>query len=60
MPNPVWRHYVSEMIANWLRWCRCSPSHIDVMSRFIALNPGYIPVRSTTNSVSPRQRYALG
>jgi len=52
MPNPVWRHYVSEMIPTWLRWCRNVhlPSHIDVMSRFVALNPGYIPVRDTTNS----------
>ncbi len=52
MTNPVWRHYVSEMIATWLRWCRNIhlPSHIDVMGRFIALNPGYIPSRDTTNS----------
>ena len=52
MPNPVWRHYVSEMIPIWLRWCRNVhlPSHIDVMNRFVALNPGYIPVRDTTNS----------
>ena len=51
MSNPVWRHYVSEMIADWLTWCRNVhlPSHIDVMGRFIALNPGYIPVRSTSN-----------
>ena len=52
MPNPVWRHYVAEMIPNWLRWCRNVhlPSHIDLMNRFVALNPGYIPVRDTTNS----------
>lgn len=52
MSNPVWRFYVSEMIAEWLRWCRNVhlPSHLDVMGRFIALNPGYIPVRSTTDS----------
>ncbi len=51
MSNPVWRYYVSEMIADWLTWCRNVhlPSHIDVMGRFIALNPGYIPVRSTSN-----------
>ena len=52
MPNLVWRRYVSEMIAKWLRWCRNIhlPSHIDVMQRFIALNPGYIPSSDTTNS----------
>jgi len=52
MTNPVWRHYVAEMISDWLTWCRNVhlPSHIDVMNRFIALNPGYIPVRATTNS----------
>tara|TARA_Y100000389_G_scaffold198875_1_gene236183 strand:- start:574 stop:993 length:420 start_codon:yes stop_codon:yes gene_type:complete len=51
MPNPVWRHYVAQMIPEWLRWCRNVhlPSHMDVMNRFIALNPGYIPVRATTN-----------
>ena len=51
MPNPVWRHYVPQMIPEWLRWCRNVhlPSHMDVMNRFIALNPGYIPVRATTN-----------
>ena len=43
---------MSEMVANWLRWCRNVhlPSHIDVMQRFIALNPGYIPKGDTTNS----------
>ena len=52
MPNLVWRHYVSEMIPHWLRWCKNVhlPSHIDLMTRFVALNPGYIPVRDTTNS----------
>lgn len=52
MPNLVWRRYMSEMVANWLRWCRNVhlPSHIDVMQRFIALNPGYIPKGDTTNS----------
>ncbi len=52
MPNAVWRHYVAEMIPQWLIWCRNVhlPSHIDLMNRFIALNPGYIPVRATTNS----------
>jgi hypothetical protein len=51
MPNPIWRHYVAQMIPEWLRWCRNVhlPSHMDVMNRFIALNPGYIPVRATTN-----------
>ena len=51
MPNPVWRHNVADMIPHWLRWCRNVdlPSHIDVMYRFIALNPGYIPVRATSN-----------
>ena len=52
MPNLVWRRYVAEMVAKWLRWCRNVhlPSHIDVMQRFIALNPGYIPSGDTTNS----------
>jgi hypothetical protein len=52
LPNLVWRRYVSEMMEKWLRWCRNIhlPSHVDVMGRFIALNPGYIPVRDTTNS----------
>ncbi len=52
MPNLVWRRYVSEMVEKWLRWCRNIhlPSHIDVMQRFIALNPGYIPSSDTTNS----------
>ena len=51
MTNPVWRHYVAEMIGDWLTWCRNVhlPSHMDVMNRFIALNPGYIPVRSMSN-----------
>ena len=52
MSNPIWRHYVAEMISQWLRWCRNVhlPSHLDVMNRFIALNPGYIPVRDTRNT----------
>ncbi len=52
LPNLVWRRYVSEMVEKWLRWCRNIhlPSHIDVMQRFIALNPGYIPSSDTTNS----------
>ena len=52
MTNLVWRRYVSEMIEKWLRWCRNVhlPSHIDVMNRFIALTPGYIPKRDTTDS----------
>ena len=52
LPNLVWRRYVSEMVEKWLRWCRNIhlPSHIDVMQRFIALNPGYIPSGDTTNS----------
>lgn len=52
LPNLVWRRYVADMVATWLKWCRNVhlPSHIDVMSRFIALNPGYIPKGDTTNS----------
>ena len=52
LPNLVWRRYVAEMMAQWLRWCRNVhlPSHMDVMNRFIALTPGYIPTRDTTNS----------
>jgi len=52
LPNPVWRRYVSEMIGDWLKWCRNVhlPSHIDVIGRFIALNPGHIPKRDTTDS----------
>ena len=52
MTNLVWRRYVSEMLEKWLRWCRNVhlPSHIDVMNRFIALTPGYIPKRDTTDS----------
>jgi len=52
LPNLVWRRYVAEMVAKWLRWCRNVhlPSHMDVMGRFIALNPGYIPKRDTTDS----------
>ena len=52
MTNLVWRRYVSEMIEKWLRWCRNVhlPSHVDVMNRFIALTPGYIPKRDTTDS----------
>ena len=52
MPNLVWRRYMSEMVAHWLRGGRNVhlPSHIDVMQRFIALNPGYIPKGDTTNS----------
>ena len=43
---------MSEMIPKWIRWCRNVhlPSHIDVMQRFIALNPGHIPKRDTTDS----------
>lgn len=43
---------MAEMMAQWLRWCRNVhlPSHMDVMNRFIALTPGYIPTRDTTNS----------
>jgi|TARA_R110001632_G_scaffold14697_1_gene49222 hypothetical protein len=39
-------------MADWLQWCRNVhlPSHIDVMSRFIALNPGYIPTRNGKNT----------
>ncbi len=52
LPNLVWRRYVSEMVSTWLKWCRNVhlPSHIDVMGRFIALNPGYIPTSDTTDS----------
>ena len=52
LPNLVWRRYVAEMMAQWLRWCRNVhlPSHMDVMNIFIALTPGYIPTRDTTNS----------
>jgi hypothetical protein len=52
VPNLVWRRYVAEMVATWLKWCRNVhlPSHMDVMGRFVALNPGYIPSGDTTNS----------
>jgi len=52
LSNPIWRRYAAEKMAEWLKWCRNVhlPSHMDVMNRFIALNPGYIPKRDTTDS----------
>jgi hypothetical protein len=52
LSNPIWRRYAAEKMADWLQWCRNVhlPSHIDVMSRFIALNPGYIPTRNGKNT----------
>jgi len=52
LPNAVWQRYVAENVEKWLSWCRNVhlPSHIDLMNRFIALNPSYIPSRTPTNS----------
>jgi len=45
MANPVWRLYIAEQAADWLRWLKNIHlnSYQELTQRFILMNPNYMP-----------------
>ena len=52
MGNPVWRRYTTEQMASWLEWWRNIHlrSHLELLEKFIALNPYFVPANDADES----------